>query len=107
MPEQIGEARELEEDGTGRWRCDRFVLKYPGGPVGDEDRVEAGGEGGIDIGLWAVADHPGVARVQAVMVDDGAVAGLDFLIEYLDLRKAGAEALSVRACRAAQCGRLW
>ena len=39
----------------------------------DEDGMEPGREGGIDVGLGAVADHPGGAAVTGVMTGDGAI----------------------------------
>jgi len=44
-----------------------FVLKDPGEVVGDKDGVEAGAEGGVDVGAGAVADHPGVAGFAGVV----------------------------------------
>ena len=41
--------------------------------MGDEDGVESGGEGGINIGLGTVADHPGLGGIAGVVAGDGEV----------------------------------
>ena len=46
---------------------DVFVLKDPGEVVRDENGMEAGCEGGVDVGAGAVTDHPRVAGLAAVM----------------------------------------
>src|ERR1700687_2258089 len=57
-----------------RWRWYYFlVLKNPGVAVRNEDGVQSRGEGGVDIRLWAVADHPGGVRREGVLGDGGAV----------------------------------
>ena len=38
------------------------VFQDPGVFVEEEDGVEAGGEGGVDVALDAVADHPASVR---------------------------------------------
>ena len=47
---------------AGGGLVDDLVLEDPGEVVRDEDGVQAGGERGVDVGLGAVADHPGVWR---------------------------------------------
>ena len=60
--------------------------------MGDEDGVEAGGEGWVDVGAGAVADHPGVAGFAAVMGGDGEI-GLGMLfVEDLYGGEVGREA---------------
>lgn len=56
---EFGEAAYYQELLALRGMVYFFVLEDPGVAVGDEDRVEAGGHGRIDVGLRAVADHPG------------------------------------------------
>ena len=41
-----------------------FVLEDPGVRVRHEHSVEAGGERGVDVGFWAVADHPGALGIE-------------------------------------------
>src|SRR5579872_4076780 len=46
------------------------MLKDPGVPVRDKNRVQAGGKCRIDVGLRAITDHPrGVAR-QRILRND-------------------------------------
>ncbi len=52
---------------AGGGLVDDFVLEDPGEVVGDEDGVEAGSEGWVDVGAGAVADHPGVAGFAGVV----------------------------------------
>ena len=63
---------------AGRGLADDLVLQYPGEVVRDEDGIEASGERGVDVGLWAVADHPGAVMVACVLLREPAVgvAGL-------------------------------
>ena len=46
---------------------DDLMLEDPGEVVRDEDGVKACGEGGVDVGAGAVADHPGIAGFAAVV----------------------------------------
>ena len=59
------------------------VFEDPGVLVEEEDRMEAGGEGGVDVAFGAVADHPtGVGR-ELVAGDDLAVGrGVFFLDDF-------------------------
>jgi hypothetical protein len=67
MADQVRETGEFEEV-LAHWRLvDDFVLEHPGEVVRDEDGVKASGEGGVDIGAGAVADHPGVAGIATVV----------------------------------------
>jgi hypothetical protein len=52
---------------AGGGLVDDFVLEDPGEVVGDEDGVEAGSEGWVDVGAGAVADHPGVGGFAGVL----------------------------------------
>ena len=63
---------------------DIFPLKRPGEVMGDKDSVEAGGEGRVDIGFGAVADHPRRAGLAAVMSREAAVGGVVLFREHLD-----------------------
>ena len=60
------------------------MLEDPGVSVGDEDGMEAGGEGGVDVGAGAVADHPGAGRIAGVAADDLAVGVWGLFGEDLD-----------------------
>ena len=62
-----------------------FVFQYPRVAVGDEDRVETCGQGRIDVGLWAVADHPGGIVAAFVLLGDVRI-DLGILLGY-DLRR--------------------
>jgi hypothetical protein len=52
---------------TGGRLVDNLVLEDPGEVVGDEDGVETRAEGRVNVGAWAVADHPGVAGFAGVV----------------------------------------
>ena len=69
-----------------------FVFEDPGEVVGDEDGVEAGGEGGVDVGAGAVADHPGRGGVAGVGGGEGAVGVLVLFGEDLDVEEEVGEA---------------
>ena len=62
---EFGEAANDEQLLLRRSRVDLLVLQYPGVAVGHENGVQPGGEGGIDVGFRAVADHPrrGVRKI--------------------------------------------
>ena len=49
------------------------MLEHPCEVVGDEDSVKSGCKCGVDVGLWAVADHPRCTGVAGVMTGDSAV----------------------------------
>ncbi len=66
---EVGEGGEFEEGLAGvAGLVDGLVFEDPGVVVGDEDGVEAGGEGWVDVGAGAVADHPGGGGFAAVAV---------------------------------------
>ena len=71
---------------------DDLVLEDPGEVVGNEDGVEAGCECGIDVGARAVADHPGVAGLAAVVGGKGTVGVVMLFWEDLDGREVRGEA---------------
>ena len=73
MTSQIGETGQFEEVLAVGWLVDYFMLQDPGEVVGDEDGVEAGAEGRIDVGARTVADHPGGASLAAMVGGKGAV----------------------------------
>jgi len=52
---------------AGGGLVDYLVLEDPGEVVGDEDGVEAGAEGGVNVGAGTVADHPGAAGFATVV----------------------------------------
>ena len=53
------------------------MLEDPSVAVGDEHGVESGGQRGVDVGLGAVADHPGGVVLEFVFVSE---SGIDFCI---------------------------
>lgn len=55
---KIRKGGEFQKNLTVGRLVDYLVLQHPGEVVRDEDCVEAGGQGGIDVGARAVADHP-------------------------------------------------
>ena len=62
------------------WRGREFgVFQYPGVFVEEEDRVQPGGQGGIDVALDAVADHPTGMRRQFMAMNHVAIGRLIFL----------------------------
>ena len=69
---------------TGWWLVDDLVLEHPGEVVRDEDGVETCREGRVDVGAGAVADHPGVAGIAAVVDGERAVSVVVFFGEDLD-----------------------
>lgn len=64
---EIGEVGQFEELAACGGLVDVFALQRPGEVVRDEDGVEAGGEGWINVGFGAVADHPCGAGFAGVM----------------------------------------
>jgi len=76
---EVGERGEFEQGLSIAGLIDGFVFKDPGVVVGDEDGVEARGQGGVDVGAGAVADHPGGGGLEAVAVGER-VVGVDVLL---------------------------
>jgi hypothetical protein len=70
---EVGEGGEFEEYLAGWGLVDDLMLEDPGEVVGDEDGVEAGGEGGVDVGAGAVADHPGGGGLAGVVLGEAEV----------------------------------
>ena len=66
---------------------DDLVLEDPGKVVRDEDSVKAGSQGGINVRARAVADHPGVTGLAAVMGDEGKIGFVMFFGENFDSRE--------------------
>src|SRR5690242_21884394 len=58
-----------------------LVLQRPGALVRYKDRIEAGFQGGIDIGFWAVADHPRLAAIHPALLGQPGVR-LGILLFY-------------------------
>ena len=61
--EVIGELTKMldhEQAASVRRITDFLVLEDPGLVVRDKNRIQPGGEGGVDVGFRAVADHPGM-----------------------------------------------
>lgn len=71
---------------------DDLVFENPGEVVGDEDGVKACGEGRVDVGAGAVADHPGVAGFAAVVGGEGEIGFVVFFGEDFDSREVRGEA---------------
>jgi hypothetical protein len=64
---KVAEGSEFEELLAG-WRLiDDFMFEHPGEVVRDEDGMQAGGKGRINVRAGAVSDHPGVAGVAAMV----------------------------------------
>ena len=93
---EVGEGGEFEQGLSEGWGVDDFVFEYPGEVVGEEDGVEAGGEGGVDVRAGRVADHPGVDGVAGVVGEEGSV-GLGVLFgEDFDGGEERAEARALQ-----------
>ncbi len=92
VEQEFSEGGKLEQMLAGRRLVDDLVLENPGEVVGDEDGVESGGEGWIDVGARAVADHPGVGGLADVVVDERTVGLVVLLGEDLDGGKVRGEA---------------
>src|SRR3954452_7001983 len=89
---QIGEVGEFQEMLSGGGLVDDLVLEHPGEVVGDEDGVEPGAQGGIDVGAGAVADHPSAGGFAAVLSLEGDVGVVVFLGQDFDGGEVGCEA---------------
>ena len=68
------------------------MLEHPCEVVGDEDSVKSSRKCGVDIGLWAVADHPGCTRVAGVMTGDSAVGVAVLFSKNFDRGEVGSKA---------------
>ena len=78
---KVGEFEELAASGR---MIDVFAFERPGEVVGNEDGVESGSEGGIDVGLGTIADHPCDAGFATVMRGEAAVGCVVLLRKDLD-----------------------
>ena len=67
------------------------MFQYPGVFVEQEDSVEAGGEGGIDVAFGAVADHPTGVRGEFVARDHCLVSRRIFFGDDFDCREVRGE----------------
>ena len=74
---------------------DNLVLENPGEVVGDEDGIETGAEGGVDVGPGTVADHPGVASLAGMMSGESAVGGGMLFVEDFGCSEMGGQARAV------------
>lgn len=81
---------------AGRWAVDDFVFEDPGEVVRDEDCVETGGEGRVDVRPGGVADHPGGGGVAGVMLGKCAVGFVVLFRENFDAGEKGTEAGAVQ-----------
>src|ERR1700739_2196567 len=59
---------------------ERRVFQHPCVFVEEEDSMQSCGEGGVDVALDAVADHPACVRRELVAGDDFAVSGRVFFL---------------------------
>lgn len=58
------------------WRLvDGLVFKNPGEVVWNEYGMEAGREGGVNVRLGAVANHPGGSGFTAMMIGEETICG--------------------------------
>ena len=84
---QFGEAPDDEKFLSGRSWIQLFVFQYPGVAVRDEDGVQSGGQRGVDVGLWAVADHPGRVAIESELLDDARIGRRIFFGNDFRVRK--------------------
>src|SRR5690349_11587369 len=63
---QVGEAFYLQEPSFSGPEV--LVLEGPGALVRYKDRIQASFQGRIDVGLWAVADHPCLAGIHPALL---------------------------------------
>ena len=89
--EQVCEGSQLDKLLAGRRVFDDLVLKDPGEVVGQEDRVQAGSQSGVDVGTRRVADHPRVRRIAGVASNEFAVCFLLLLGEHFHCREVFAK----------------
>src|SRR5271165_4625420 len=72
---QLSEAPYFQQAAIANLRSHLAALQLPRVMVRHEDRVQTGGERGIDVRLGAVADHPRLLAQQRVLLDDRGVGG--------------------------------
>ena len=89
---EVGEGGQLKEILTIRGLVDDLVLEDPGEVVRDKNCVETCRQGRIDVGAGAVADHPCVAGLAAVVRGEREVGVVVFFRENLDRTEVGGEA---------------
>ena len=94
--EEVLEGGEAVEDvealvGVG----DLFVFEVPGAGMGDVDCAEAGGEGGVDVRLRGVADHPAMVGLPLVGGEGGLVGGDVLFLDDVDAAEVGGETAAV------------
>jgi hypothetical protein len=77
---------------TCGWLVDDLVFEDPGEIVGDKDRVESCAKSGVDVGARAVADHPGVTGLAAVLGREREISFVVLFREDLDGREVRSEA---------------
>ena len=59
-----------------------FAFERPGKVVRNEDGIEPGSEGWVDVRLWTVADHPRCATLAAMMRGKAAVSCVVFFGQH-------------------------
>ena len=84
MVGQVCEVGQLEELAASGGMIDVFALERPGEVVGDKDGIQSGGEGGVNVGFGAIADHPCDAGFATVMRGETAVGGVMLLRKDFD-----------------------
>jgi hypothetical protein len=89
--EEVSEGGKFKELLAVGRSIDNFMFQNPGEVMGDEDGVKAGGQGGIDVGLWGVSDHPGEGGIDGVVGDEIEVGGLILFCENFDCGEEGLE----------------
>ena len=104
---ELGEGIEFDELLAWGRGIDGGVFEDPGVLVEEEDGVEAGGEGGVDVAFGAVADHPTGVRRELVAGDDLAVGGGVFFLRRFQRRRSGWRGRSGRVCRPVRRGCPW
>ena len=93
---EIGEGRQFEKVLASRRLVDDFVLEDPCEVVGDKDGVESSGEGGVDIGARAVADHPSEAGFAAVVAGEREVGFVVLLGQDFDGGEVGGQSRAAK-----------
>ncbi len=89
---EVREGSQFEEVLTSWGLVHDLMLEHPREVVGDEDSVKSGRKCGVDVGLWAVADHPGCTDVTGVMTGNGAVGVTMFFSKNFDSGEVGSKA---------------
>ena len=84
MAGEVGEVREFQQLAACGRMIDVLPLERPGKVMWDENGVEAGGEGWIDVRFRTVADHPRRGGLATMMRRETAVGRVMLLGQDLD-----------------------